>query len=53
MRAINPNVDEGNELCRAIASRVEISVFVRDVYTQKSVLLALEEVFNCINTFAI
>jgi len=39
-------VDEGNELRRAIASLVEISVFVRVVYTQKSVLLALEEVFK-------
>ncbi len=39
-------VDEGNELRRAIASLVEISVFVRVVYTQRSVLLALEEVFS-------
>lgn len=39
-------VDEGNELRRAIASLVEISVFVRVVYTQKSVLLALEEVLQ-------
>ena len=39
-------VDEGNELRRAIASLVKISVFVRVVYTQKSVLLALEEVLQ-------
>jgi hypothetical protein len=39
-------VDEGNELRRAIASLVEISVFVRVVYTQKSVLIALEEVLQ-------
>lgn len=39
-------VDEGNELRRAIAKLVEISVFVRVVYTQRSVLLALEEVFK-------
>lgn len=39
-------VDEGNELRRAIAKLIEISVFVRVVYTQKSVLLALEEVFS-------
>ena len=39
-------VDEGNELRRAIAKLVEISVFVRVVYTQRSVLIALEEVFK-------
>ena len=39
-------VDEGNELRRAIADLIEISVFVRVVYTQKSVLLALEEVLQ-------
>jgi len=39
-------VDEGNELRRAIADLIEISVFVRVVYTQKSVLLALEEVLR-------
>lgn len=39
-------VDEGNELRRAIANLIEISVFVRVVYTQKSVLLALEEVLQ-------
>ena len=39
-------VDEGNELRRAIANLIEISVFVRVVYTQKSVLLALREVLE-------
>jgi len=39
-------VDEGNELRRAIADLIEISVFVRVVYTQRSVLLALEEVLQ-------
>jgi len=39
-------VDEGNELRRAIARLVEISVFVRVVYTQRSVLLAMDEVFS-------
>lgn len=39
-------VDEGNELRRSIATLIEISVFVRVVYTQKSVLLALEEVLK-------
>lgn len=42
-------VDEGNELRRAIADLIEISVFVRVVYTQKSVLLALEEVLKIKN----
>lgn len=39
-------IDEGNDLRRAIADLIEISVFVRVVYTQRSVLLALEEVFQ-------
>ncbi len=38
--------DEGNELRRAIAELVDISVFVRVVYTQASVLQALEEVLT-------
>lgn len=39
-------VDEGNELRRRIAELVEISVFVRVVYTQRSAIHALEEVLR-------
>lgn len=39
-------LDEGNALRRAIAELVEISVFVRVVYTQKSAILALEELLK-------
>ena len=39
-------VDEGNALRRAIAELIEISVFVRVVYTQRSVLVALDEVLK-------
>ena len=39
-------VDEGNALRRAIADLVEISVYMRVVYTQKSVILALKEVLR-------
>lgn len=39
-------VDEGNELRRRIAELVEVSVFVRVVYTQKSVIQALSEVLK-------
>lgn len=39
-------VDEGNELRRAIAELVNINVFVRVVYTQKSAILALEELMK-------
>lgn len=39
-------VDEGNQLRRAIAELVEISVFVRVVYTQRSAVLALEELLK-------
>lgn len=39
-------VDEGNALRRAIAELIEISVFVRVVYTQKSSILALEELLK-------
>lgn len=42
-------IDEGNALRRAIAELVEISVFVRVVYTQRSVRLALEEVLQLTN----
>lgn len=41
-------VDEGNALRRAIAELVEISVFVRVVYTQRSAILALEEVLKVV-----
>lgn len=39
-------VDEGNELRRRIAELVEISVFVRVVYTQRSAIHAMEEVLK-------
>jgi hypothetical protein len=39
-------VDEGNELRRAIAELVHINVFTRVVYTQKSAILALEELLR-------
>ncbi len=39
-------VDEGNALRRAIAELVEISVYVRVVYTQKSVIQSLSEVLK-------
>jgi hypothetical protein len=39
-------VDEGNELRRAIAELLNVSVFVRVVYTQKSAILALEELMQ-------
>lgn len=39
-------VDEGNELRRAIAALVNISVFTRVVYTQQSAILGLEELLK-------
>jgi hypothetical protein len=39
-------IDEGNELRRAIAALVNISVFTRVVYTQQSAILALEELMK-------
>lgn len=39
-------VDEGNQLRREIVELVDISVFTRVVYTQKSAILALEEVLR-------
>lgn len=39
-------VDEGNQLRRAIAELMQVNVFVRIVYTQKSAILALEEVLK-------
>jgi len=38
--------DEGNELRKRIAELVTISVFVRVVYTQRSAILALEELLK-------
>lgn len=40
-------VDEGCELRKAIAELVEIGVFLRVVYTQRSAILALDEMFAC------
>lgn len=39
-------VDEGNALRKAIAELVKINVFVRVVYTQRSAIIALEEVLR-------
>jgi hypothetical protein len=47
MRALlDQYVDEGNALRRAIAELIEISVFVRVVYTQRSAIIALEELLK-------
>lgn len=47
MRAmLDQYIDEGNALRRAIAELIEISVYVRVVYTQKSVMQALQEVLK-------
>jgi hypothetical protein len=39
-------VDEGCELRKAIAELVEIGVFLRVVYTQRSAIVALDEMFK-------
>ena len=39
-------VDEGNELRRRIAELIGVNVFVRVVYTQRSAILALEELLT-------
>ena len=39
-------VDEGNELRRSIAKLIDITVFTRVVYTQRSAISALEEVLK-------
>lgn len=39
-------VDEGNALRRAIAALVRVNVFVRVVYTQRSAIIALEELLK-------
>ncbi|GAB4516855.1 MAG: hypothetical protein OHK0046_22830 [Anaerolineae bacterium] len=47
MRALlDQYIDEGNQLRRMIAELIEISVFVRVVYTQVSVIQALGEVLK-------
>lgn len=38
--------DEGNELRKRIAELVRVNVFVRVVYTQRSAIIALEELLN-------
>ena len=49
MRALlDQYVDEGNELRRAIAELVNISVFVRVVYTQHSAIQALDELLKIV-----
>ena len=39
-------VDEGCELRKAIAELVEIGVYLRVVYTQRSAIMALDEMFK-------
>ncbi len=39
-------LDAGNTLQKAIARLVEISVFVRVVYTERSAIIALEELLK-------
>jgi hypothetical protein len=39
-------VDEGNELRRSIAELISITVFTRVVFTQRSAILALDEVLR-------
>ncbi len=47
MRALlDQYVDEGSALRRAIAELVRVNVYVRVVYTQRSAILALEEVLR-------
>ncbi len=47
MRALlDQYMDEGNALRRAIAELVKINVFMRVVYTQRSAIIALEEVLR-------
>jgi hypothetical protein len=46
MVLLDQYVDEGNELRRSIAELVSITVFTRVVYTQRSAILALEEVLR-------
>lgn len=46
MALLDQYVDEGNELRRSIAELVDITVFTRVVYTQRSAIIALEEVLQ-------
>jgi hypothetical protein len=46
MALLDQYVDEGNELRRSIAELVNITVFTRVVYTQRSAILALEDVLK-------
>lgn len=46
MALLDQYVDEGNELRRSIAELVDITVFTRVVYTQRSAIIALEEVLK-------
>ncbi|MBC8100400.1 MAG: hypothetical protein H7Y11_13230 [Armatimonadetes bacterium] len=39
-------LDEGNELRRAIAQLIDINVFTRVVYTQRSAIIAMEELLR-------
>ncbi|MBZ0303382.1 MAG: hypothetical protein K8J31_26805 [Anaerolineae bacterium] len=39
-------VDEGNALRRSIAELVGVTVFTRVVYTQRSAIMALDEVLR-------
>ena len=51
-RLLDQYVDEGNELRKAIAELVHVNVFTRVVYTQKSAILALEELLRIKNLIA-
>ncbi|GAB1421473.1 hypothetical protein MASR2M15_16380 [Anaerolineales bacterium] len=42
-------IDEGNELRRRIAELVKINVYTRVVYTQRSAILALDEIINAMD----
>jgi hypothetical protein len=46
MALLDQYVDEGNALRRAIAELTQVNVFTRVVYTQRSAILALEEVLQ-------
>jgi hypothetical protein len=46
MALLDQYVDEGNALRRAIAELAQVNVFTRVVYTQRSAILALEEVLR-------
>lgn len=48
MALLDQYVDEGNELRRSIAELMEVSVFLRVVYTQKAAIQALSEMLHLI-----